>query len=76
MWPSLEFAPADRLKGTVYAVTALAFIVTMLVFFPAARVFLAISIPVGIAIAVGLYFWNQRPVKLKDEDNKRPLGLS
>jgi hypothetical protein len=48
----------------------------MVIFFPAARIFLAISIPIGIVCAVILYFVNRRPVKLPDEDNKRPLGLS
>ena len=65
-----------RTKGTLFAVVALAFVVVMVIFFPAARIFLAISIPIGIVCAVILYFVNRRPVKLPDEENKRPLGLS
>jgi hypothetical protein len=67
---------AGRTKGTLFAVVALAFVVVMVIFFPAARIFLAISIPIGIVCAVILYFVNRRPVKLPDEENKRPLGLS
>jgi hypothetical protein len=67
---------SGRTKGTLFAVVALAFVVLMVVFVPPARIFLAISIPIGIVCAVILYFVNRRPVKLPDEDNKRPLGLS
>ncbi len=68
-------AGAGRAKGTMFAVVALGFVVVMVIFFPAARIFLAISIPIGIVFAVILYFVNRRPVKLPDEDNKHPLGL-
>ena len=67
---------SGRTKGTLFAVIALAFVVVMVVFVPPARIFLAISIPIGIVCAVILYFVNRRPVKLPDEENKRPLGLS
>ena len=65
----------SKLRGTIAATVALLFVVIVVVFFPAARLFLAISIVIGIACAVILYFVNQRPVKLPDEENKRPLGL-
>jgi asparagine N-glycosylation enzyme membrane subunit Stt3 len=65
-----------RTKGTIFALVALAFVVLMVVFLPPARIFLAISIPIGIVCAVILYFVNRRPVKLPDDENKRPLGLS
>ena len=67
---------SGRQKGTLFAVIALSFVVVMVIFFPAARIFLAISIPIGIVCAVILYFVNRRPVRLPDEENKRPLGLS
>lgn len=67
---------SGRTKGTLFAVIALVFVAIMVVFFPAARIFLAISVPIGIVVAVILHFVNKRPVKLPDEDNKRPLGLS
>ena len=68
--------PPARSKGTLFAVVALAFVLLMVIFVPPARIFLAISIPIGIVFAVILYFVNRRPVKLPDEDNKTPLGLS
>ena len=68
-------AGPPRTRGTVAATVALAFVVIVVVFFPAARVFLAISIPIGVVCAVILYFVNKRPVKLPNEENKRPLGL-
>lgn len=76
--PPADVTPpgAGRTKGTLFAVIALVFVVVMVIFFPTARIFLAISIPLGIVCAVILYFVNRRPVKLPDEDNKRPLGLS
>ena len=77
MLPLANPAPPPRsMKGTLFAVVALVFVVVTAVLLPVARVFLLISIPIGVVIAVGLYFWNQRPVKLKDDENKRPLGLS
>ena len=41
-----------RTRGTVAATVALAFVVVVVVFFPAARLFLAISIPIGVVCAV------------------------
>ncbi len=66
---------AGRTRGTMYAVVALVAVLAMVIFYPPARVFLAISIPIGVVCAVILYFVNRRPVKLPDEENKRPLGL-
>jgi asparagine N-glycosylation enzyme membrane subunit Stt3 len=74
--PSSDLQPGSSRKGTLFAVIALGFVLVMVIFFPAARIFLAISIPIGIVCAVILYFVNRRPVKLPDEENKRPLGLS
>ncbi len=65
----------SRTRGSIAATVALAFVVIMLVFVPASRLFLAISIPIGLLCAVILYFVHKRPVKLPDEENKRPLGL-
>ena len=68
-------AGSGRAKGTLFALIALIFVVVMVVFFPAARIFLAASVVIGIVFAVILHFVNRRPVKLPDEENKRPLGL-
>ena len=62
-------------KGVWYGVVAVAFVAVTVIFIPAARWFLAISIPIGVLCAVVLYFWNKRPVKLDERSNKRPLGL-
>ncbi len=66
---------SGRAKGTAFALIALVFVVLMVIFFPAARIFLAFSIVIGIVFAVILHFVNNRPVRLPDEDNKTPLGL-
>ncbi|HEV8523689.1 MAG TPA: hypothetical protein VGQ71_04260 [Terriglobales bacterium] len=48
--------------------------VIILVFVPPARLFLLISIPLGLIVAAILYLWHKhRPVRV--DDNKRPLGL-
>ncbi len=62
-------------KGTLVAGGALVFVVVVMLLFPPARLFTAISLVVGLVVAIILHFVNRRPVKLKDEDNKRPLGL-
>ena len=62
-------------QGIWYAVVAILFVALTVILMPAARWFLAISVPIGILCAVVLYFWNQRPVKLDEKSNKRPLGL-
>lgn len=72
---SVQPPGSGRSRGTLFAAVALAFVLLMVIFVPAARIFLAISIPIGIVFAVILYFVNRRPVKLPDEENKRPLGL-
>jgi len=63
-------------RGTAALVTA-ALIVTMtLIWLPAYRIFFAISVGMGIVVAVALYLWHRlRPVREEDVHNKRPLGL-
>jgi hypothetical protein len=47
-----------------------------LIFFPAYRVFFAISVGIGIIVAGILYLRNKYlPIEDKDVNNKRPLGL-
>ena len=75
--PEGTYPPGSgRAKGTLFAVIALVFVVVMVIFFPAARIFLAFSIAIGIVFAVVIHFVNQRPVALPDEANKTPLGLN
>src|SRR5262249_29256069 len=69
-----------RVKGTTGLLIAAAFIV-LLVVYPTAyrpffRAFFFISVGLGIVIAAILYLRNKYlPVKEKDVENKRPLGL-
>jgi len=47
-----------------------------LIWLPAYRLFLGISVGVGIVVALGLYLWHRfHPVREEDVENKRPLGL-
>jgi dolichol kinase len=67
-----------RVKGTTGLVVAAAIMIAVLVAFPAYRVFLAISLGIGIVVALVLRLRNKyRPIEDKDVDNnsKRPLGL-
>jgi dolichol kinase len=65
-----------RVKGTTGLIIAAVLVALVLVFFPAYRVFFAISVGIGIIVAVILYLRNKYlPIENKDVDNKRPLGL-
>ena len=65
-----------RVKGTTGLLIAGAIIVFFLVALPAYRVFLAVSLGLGLVIAGLLYLRNKYfPVSDKDVENKRPLGL-
>lgn len=66
------------LKGKTSLVAAAAVVAILLIGLPAYRVFFAISVGLGLAIAGGLYLWNKsHPVEEADiEDEKHPLGLN
>jgi hypothetical protein len=65
-----------RVKGTTGLIIAAVLVALVLIFFPAYRVFFAISVGIGIIVAVILYLRNKYlPIEDKDVDNKRPLGL-
>ena len=54
----------------------LAVVLILLIMLPAYRWFFLISLAIGIIVAAVLYFWNKyKPIKEKDVENKRPLGL-
>ena len=65
------------LKGRISLIIAVAFVVGVMIWLPAARWFVAISLGVGLVFAAILYLWRtHRPITEKDVDNnKRPLGL-
>jgi hypothetical protein len=65
-----------HVKGTTGLVIAAVIMIAVLIAFPAYRVFLAISLGIGIVVAVILHLRNKyQPINDKDVDNKRPLGL-
>jgi hypothetical protein len=65
-----------RVKGTTGLIIAAVLIALVLIFFPAYRVFFAISVGIGIIVAGILYLRNKYlPIEDKDVNNKRPLGL-
>jgi hypothetical protein len=68
--------PRPFLRGRTGLIAALAVVTILLVWLPAYRWFFVISIGIGLIVACGLHFWNKfKPVKEKDIENKRPLGL-
>jgi len=65
-----------RVKGTTGLLIAAAIIIVFLVYLPPYRAFLLISLGLGLIIAAILYLRNKYfPVREKDVENKRPLGL-
>lgn len=63
-------------RGTMALVVAAVIVAATLIWLPAYRFFLGISVGVGIVVALGLYLWHRfRPVREEDVENKRPLGL-
>jgi hypothetical protein len=65
-----------HVKGTTGLVIAAVIMTAVLIAFPAYRVFLAISLGIGIVVAVILHLRNKyQPIDDKDVDTKRPLGL-
>jgi hypothetical protein len=66
-----------RVRGTAALVVAALIVAATLIWLPAYRLFFAISIGLGLVVALGLYLWRRlRPVRDEDVENKRPLGLS
>jgi fatty acid desaturase len=63
-------------KGTAGLVIAVAAVGVLLVGFPAYRWFFAISVGIGLGVALILFLWHKlRPIREEDVENKRPLGL-
>jgi len=65
-----------HIKGTTGLVVAAIIMIAVLVGFPAYRVFLGISLGIGIVVALLLHLRNKyRPIRDDDVNSKRPLGL-
>jgi hypothetical protein len=72
MLPQITF----RMKGTTGLLVAAVIIVALLIWFPGYWVFFAISLGLGVVIALMLFLRNKYfPVSDKDVENKHPLGL-
>ena len=64
------------IKGSAALIVAVAMVVVLLIALPAYRVFFLFSLLIGVVIAGGLTWWHRaHPIKDKDVENKRPLGL-
>ena len=65
------------IRGTAALLTAAIIVAVTLIWLPAYRLFLGISLGIGVIIAGGLYLWHKfRPIREQEINNKRPLGLS
>jgi hypothetical protein len=65
-----------HVKGTTGLIIAAAIMIAVLIAFPAYRVFLGISLAIGIVVALILHLRNKyRPVREDEVNHKRPLGL-
>jgi len=63
-------------KGKTGLIVAVAVVIGLLIGFPAYRWFFAISLAIGVVVALILFLWHRlRPVRAEDVDDKRPLKL-
>lgn len=63
-------------RGTAALVTAALIVIATLIWLPAYRWFLLISLAIGFLVAGGMHLWHKlRPVRDHEVHNKRPLGL-
>ena len=63
-------------KGTAGLLVAIGVVVGLLIGFPAYRLFFAISVGIGVLVALILFLWHRfRPVRAEDVEDKRPLKL-
>jgi hypothetical protein len=65
------------MRGTAALMTAISIVVATLILLPAYRIFFALSLGIGLIVAVALFLWHKvRPVREEELHNKRPLGLN
>jgi apolipoprotein N-acyltransferase len=65
-----------HVKGTTGLIIAAVIVVAVAIAFPAYRIFLGISIGIGVIVALILHLRNKyHPIREEDVNNKRPLGL-
>jgi MFS family permease len=77
MEPNLQpIGPKTTFGGATGLIVAIAVVTIVLIAFPAYRWFFLISVAIGIVVAGILFLWHKfRPIRDKDVENKRPLGL-
>jgi hypothetical protein len=69
-------AGGSSFRGHAGLIIAVGILVAVLIGFPAYRLFLAISVLIGIGVAAMLYFWHKlHPLREEDVEDKRPLKL-
>lgn len=63
-------------KGKAGLLVAVGVVAGLLIGFPAYRWFFAISVGIGVLVALVLFLWHKlRPVRAEDVEDKRPLKL-
>lgn len=63
-------------KGKAGLLVAVGVVVGLLIGFPAYRWFFAISVGIGVLVALILFLWHKlRPVQAEDVEDKHPLKL-
>jgi hypothetical protein len=77
MGPASDSKSTTSLKGSAALVIALGVVAILLISLPAYRWFFLISLGIGLAVAGILFLWHKlNPIREKDVDDKRPLGLN
>jgi hypothetical protein len=76
MEPESGWRSGVSVKGSAGLIVAVAVVAILLIALPAYRWFFLISLLIGLVIAGALTFWHKlNPIKERDVDTKRPLGL-
>ncbi|MFZ0285342.1 MAG: hypothetical protein WAL32_08925 [Terriglobales bacterium] len=76
MEPTSDHGHKTPLKGRAGLLVAIAVVAVLLIALPAYRWFFLISAGIGLAVAGALSLWHKlKPIKEKDIENKKPLGL-
>jgi len=76
MEPNFSQEPKSRFSGATGLIVAIAVVAIVLIAFPAYRWFFLISLGIGALVAGILFLWHKfRPIREKDVQNKKPLGL-
>ena len=63
------------LKGVGGLVFTIAIVALAIIYIPVLRVFLAIAIPAGIVISVGMHLWHKHAPAPEPENKKKVLNL-